>query len=234
MDAIWSGSEDFPLYGYIIRAVMAYIILLILMKVLGQRSLSSLQPTDFLYAIVIGDIIGEPLSSGESEFTGPLSAALTLSAIHFTLSYLTLKGSKFRRITDDEPLFLVRDGRILREELKKTKVTLDMLLMEMRLRDVPNIADVDTAILEANGEISIIPKEEKQPVTKEDMDLPAPRIGYPTVIIEDGNLLIDNLKKHDLDREWLQKQLEDRGISDPQDIMLATVTKSGEFYCSRK
>lgn len=232
MTAIWDGSEQFPLFGFAVRAAIAYLVLIVLIKILGQRSVSSLQPTDFLYAIVIGDVIGEPLTSGEDSFKGPLLAAFTLTAIHLGLTFTTLKWSKFRRITDDEPIFLIKDGKILRKQMKKTKVTLDMLLMELRLRGYPDVSEVDMAILEANGEISVIPKKETTPATKNDLNIPAPPVGYPVVLIEDGNVIEDNLKRHNLTESWLSKELKKRGVNDTRDVMLATVTKSGELYYS--
>lgn len=234
MDSFWQGDPHLTITAFVIRATIAYLFLFGLIKFLGQRTMSSLQAQDFLFAIVIGDVIGEPLVNGETNLSGPFAVALTLTVIHYVTTFMALKSARFRRFVDEEPRILISKGKILRSMMKKTKVTLDMLLMSARLKNVTNLSDVELAILEPNGEISIITRAHANPVTPRDLDLPVTDITMPSVLIKDGHVVRGNLKHHDLTEEWLDEQLAGQGIRSPKDVFLALLESDGKLYISRK
>ncbi|RXT08148.1 DUF421 domain-containing protein [Ammoniphilus sp. CFH 90114] len=230
----WQGDAHMPILGFVIRATVAYLFLFSLIKFLGQRTLSNLQAQDFLFAIVIGDVIGDPLVNQETSLSGPLAVALTLTFIHYITTFLALKSARFRRFVDEEPRLLVSRGKILRGMMKKTKVTLDMLLMSARMNNVMKLSDIELAILEPNGEISIITKAQANPVTLRDLDLPISEVKMPSVLIEDGNIVNRNLEHHNLSIGWLENQLEEQGIKSAKDVFLALLEGDGSLYVSTK
>ncbi|WP_054637048.1 DUF421 domain-containing protein [Thalassorhabdus alkalitolerans] len=229
----WTGSEALPITGFVIRAIIVYIYIFLMVKILGQRSMGSIDPLDFIFGVVIGDIVGEPLSSGDLPLGGPLASAGLIAAFHFTLTYTALKTPRFRRVIEDEPLIVIEKGKILHDQLKKAKVTIESLLMDLRLRDASDLNEVDYAILEANGQISVIKKSANQALTPTDMNMDPKDKGYPKVIIEDGKIIHANLKELG-SIDWLKEELLKRGHRNPHEIFLLTIDETSGWYISPK
>lgn len=232
MFEFWTGAENLPIYGFIIRALIVYIYVFIIIKILGQRSMVAINPIDFLFAVIIGDVVGEPLSSGEMPLGGPLAAAAVIAGLHLFLSYVALKTPRFRRIIEDEPIIIIEKGKILHKELKKAKITVESLLMDMRLQDAADLNEIDYAVLESNGQISVIKKSQYQSLTPYDMQKQTPPKGYPTVLIQDGRIVHANLEKVGT-RGWLEEQLQKKGIRHHSDCFLMTMDEGGQIYVSK-
>lgn len=232
MFEFWTGAEDLAIYGFLIRALIVYLYMFIIIKVLGQRSIGALNPLDFLFGVIIGDVLGEPLSSGNVPLAGPLSAAALVSGLHLFLSYIALKMPRFRRVIEDEPIILIEKGKILHKELTKAKITVESLMMDLRLESAIDLTEVDYAILESNGRISVIKKSEYQSLTPNDMLMQTPLKGYPTVLIQDGWIVESNLKKVGT-RGWLEEQLKNHGIKHHTDCFLMTMDEGGQLYISK-
>lgn len=231
--SFWTGSENLSIWGFLVRAFIVYIYIFIVIKVLGQRSIGALNPLDFLFGVIIGDVIGEPLSSGDIPLSGPLASATLIASLHLGLSYLALHTPRFRRIIEDEPLILVKNGQILKKQLHKTKVTVESLLMDLRLRGVADLSQVDYAVLESNGQISVIKKSEAESVTPQDLNLPSPPPkGYPKVIILDGKIVHKNLEKVGT-IDWLKEKIAELGFQRVDEIFLLTIDEGGQIYYSK-
>ena len=229
----WTGAKELPIWGFLIRALIVYLYIFITIKVLGQRSIGTINPLDFLFGIIIGDVIGNPLSSGEVPLAGPLAAATFIAALHLGLSYIALKTPRFRRIIEDEPLILVKNGRILREQLRKTKLTVESLLMDLRLKGTSDLNQVDYAVLESNGQISVIRKSDEDPLTPKNLNLPPlPPKGYPKVLILDGKVVHKNLEKVGT-ISWLKEKTAELGFNNMEEIFLLTIDEGGQFYYSK-
>ncbi|WP_216827846.1 DUF421 domain-containing protein [Alkalihalobacterium elongatum] len=231
MFEFWTGSPDLAVSGFLFRALIVYIYIFLMVKMLGQRSMNSINPIDFIFGVIIGDIVGEPLSSGDLPLGGPLAAAALIAGLHLALSVIALHTPRFRRVIEDEPIILVRHGKILKKEMKKAKVTIESLLMDLRLLEVSDLNEVDYAILEANGQISVIKKSQYQSITPEDMSIQTSQKGYPTVLIEDGHIILANVKKVGT-VDWLREQVTKHGYGSYKDIFLMTMDEGGQIYIS--
>ncbi|OIJ12744.1 DUF421 domain-containing protein [Anaerobacillus arseniciselenatis] len=231
MFEFWTGATDLPVYGYLIRAVIVYVYIFLMIKVLGQRSIGAINPLDFLFGVIIGDVVGEPLSSGDLPLGGPLAAAALIAGLHLFLSFIALKTPRFRRLIEDEPIILIEHGMILHKELKKVKMTVESLLMDLRLQDAIDISEVDYAILESNGQISVIKKSQYQSLTPNDMLQQTPPKGYPTVLVQDGAIVWPNLDKVGT-KGWLEEQLKRFGLKHHTDCFLMTMDEGGQIYVS--
>lgn len=232
MFEFWTGAEDLPVYAFIIRAVIVYVYIFIMIKVLGQRSMVAINPIDFLFAVIIGDVVGEPLADGSIDLTGPFAAAALIASLHLFLSYISLKTPRLRRVIEDEPIIIIEKGKILHKELTKAKITVESLLMDMRLQDASDLNEVDYAVLESNGQISVIKKPQFQSLTPNDMQQQTPPKGYPTVLIQDGKIVTPNLKKVGT-KGWLEEQLQKHGIHHHSDCFLMTMDEGGQIYVSQ-
>lgn len=228
----WTGSETLPVYAFMIRALVIYVYIFIVIKVLGQRSMVAINPIDFLFAVIIGDVVGEPLADGTIHLSGPLAAAAVIAGLHLFLSYIALKTPRFRRVIEDEPIIIVEKGKILHKEMKKAKMTVESLLMDLRLQDASDLSEVDYAVLESNGQISVIKKSQYQSLTPSDMLKQTPPKGYPTVLVQDGKIIEANLEKVGT-KGWLEEQLQKHGIRHHSDCFLMTMDESGKIYVSQ-
>ncbi|MBU9721368.1 MULTISPECIES: DUF421 domain-containing protein [Bacillaceae] len=231
MFEFWTGAEELPIYGFLIRAVIVYVYVFLLIKILGQRSMMAVSPIDFLFGVIIGDVVGEPLADGSTELGGPLAAASLIGGLHLFLSYYALKLPRFRRVIEDEPLILVEKGKILHEEMRKAKVTVEALLMDLRIQSAIDLSEVDYAILESNGQISVIKKSKFDALTPTDMGQNPDTKGYPKVVIQDGRIIHANLRKF-ADLTWLKNTLSNYGYNDAKEVFLMTVDDTEKVFIS--
>ncbi|WP_026689781.1 DUF421 domain-containing protein [Alteribacter aurantiacus] len=229
----WQGASELPVYNYLIRAIIVYIYIFLLIKVLGQRSIGTINPLDFIFGVIIGDIVGEPLADGEIPLPGPLAAAAFISAIHLFLSWIALKMPRFRRVIEDEPIVLINKGKILHKELNRMKITVESLMMDLRLQNAIDLSEVDYAVLESNGQISVIKKTQFDAATPDDLGKMPISKGYPTVLIQDGHVIDANLSKLK-SRSWLQEQLLKHGLKEPKECFLMTLDEAENVYVSKR
>ncbi len=208
--------------------------LFVITKLMGQREMAQLNLFDFIVSITIGGLVSGPLFNPRAGLKGALINVGLLGTLDIVLAYLSLKNPKFRRIVQEEPIVLVQNGKILEGMMGKTRFNLDDLLAELRLKNIPNISDVEFAILESNGKLSIIPKSQARPLTPRDLRLSTEYEGMPTVLIEDGNIVEDNLRDNHLTKEWLYHELKAQGINDVTNVMAAILDTKGTLFVSRK
>jgi uncharacterized membrane protein YcaP (DUF421 family) len=227
----WSGAESLPIYGFLVRAAIIYLYIFLIVKIVGQRSMGSIDALDFIFGVVIGDILGEPLTDGSVPLPGPMVAAATIAGLHLSLSLIALKTPRFRRVIEDEPIILARNGVILPQQLKKVKITLESFMMDMRLNGASDLSEVDYAVLEMNGQISVIKKSAYDSATPKDLKQNTPNKGYPTVVIEDGRIIEANLKNLGT-IDWLRELIHKEGYANPKEIFFMTIDEAGNVYVS--
>jgi uncharacterized membrane protein YcaP (DUF421 family) len=188
---------------------------------------------DFLFGVIIGDVLGEPLSSGDVSLGGPIASAGLISALHLGLSYFALNAPRIRRVLEDEPIILIENGKILHHMLRKTKITMESLMQDLRLKEASDLSEVDYAVLESSGQISVIKKSKFMAATPNDLNQsPSPK-GYPSVLIQDGKIIEANVNKFGT-LEWLEQQLKSYGFKDPSEVFLFTMDEGGKVYFSKK
>lgn len=175
-----------------------------------------------------------PLFLPNVALRGALINIALLGLLNIGLSYLALKNAKLRRIIQDEPLVLIQNGKILDKMMGRARFNLDDLLTQLRLVNVANISDVEFAILESNGQLSVILKSQAKPVTPADLKLETSYEGMATVLIEDGNIVEDNLQKNKLTQAWLLTELQSQGVDNVQSVMAAILDTKGKLYISKK
>lgn len=230
----WQSQETLTLIQWVLRASVAFFWLLFITKLMGQREVGRLTLFDFVVAITIGSIVASPLSSSTSALNGALISITVIGLLDILIAYLALKNAKLRRIVQEEPIVLIKNGQILGDTLRKARFNLDELLMELRQKNFPNVHDVEFAILESNGKVSVIPKSQARPVKPQDLHLPTLYEGMPTVLIQDGNIVEDNLRENQLSKDWLYKRLNIMGIEDEKHVFTALLDTVGRLYISKK
>ena len=207
---------------------------MLISKLMGQREVGSMNMFDFVVAITIGSVASSHLVDSEVPMMGSLISIAAIGAVDIVLAFLSLKHSRLRRVVQDESIMLIENGQIRYDMLAKTMYNLDDLLAGLRLKNYPNIHDVEFAFLEPNGQLSVIPKSQARPVTPADLGLATEYEGRPVVLIEDGNILAGNLKDIGLTKKWLFDELAKQGIHDPQDLAAVILDTKGRLYIGRK
>lgn len=205
----------------VIKILVIYIITIAIMRLMGKSTIVQMTPYDLVAIIIVGTVASEPLIS--TEFLPTLGALTTLVILHIIFSKLTLWqwGNRFFL---GEPTLLVKNGEIIEDNMEKTMVSIAQLLSILRSKGYPNISDIDYAILEPIGEISIIPKPENTPVTVQHLEISIDDEGLPIAVIIDGRVQDKNLKLLGKSRDWLMEKLQANNLN-VKDIIYAYVNE---------
>lgn len=213
----------------VILSLTSILVLFILTKIIGSREMSQLSMFDYINSITIGSIAAEMATSLEENFMQPLVAMITYAAVIILLEFIASKSLKLRRFINGTSLILLDNGKLYKENFKKAKLDVSEFLIECRNKNYFNLSDIQTAILEPNGKISILPKSLKRSVTPEDLALTPEQEQIVTNIISDGVILRNNLKATGNNETWLRNQLKEQHISNIKDIFLATCDSNNNF-----
>lgn len=209
-----------------IRTFVLYILVVIAIRVMGKGELSELQPYELVVIIMVSELASLPMETVEMPFVNGVVAISTLVFLQVIISFITLKSEKARSIICGKPNILIENGKIVDKELKKLRISMNDLIEQLRIKNFPNIDDVEFAILETNGDLSIIPKSSKRPLTPSDMNLKVEKEDLPISLILDGKINQENLNKASLNFNWLYKELKKQKIDDINKILYASVDQN--------
>lgn len=197
-------------------------------KIMGHKQMSQLDFFDYISGITIGSIAAE-LATELEEPLKPLIAIAVYGAAAVLLSKITSLFPKTRKYINGTPTILMNNGKLYRENLKKAKLDLSEFMVICRQQGYFNLSDIQTAVFEFNGKLSILPVSKKRPANPEDLNLsPAPEFIH-TEVIMDGRILDENLKRMGLDDKWLQKQLNAQGYKKTEEVFLALCDENNQL-----
>lgn len=208
-----------------VTSLGSLIVLFILTKLIGNREMSQLNMFDYINSITIGSIAAEMATELE-DFLQPLVAMIVYALATIIISYVSCKSIKFQRIISGKVKILLDNGKIYSKNFSKSRLEINEFLTQCRSQGYFNINDIQTAILETNGKISILPKSGKRPIVPDDMQIQVRQEKINTNIILDGTLLKENLKNVGKSEEWLYKEINKQGKFKLKDIFLATVDEN--------
>ncbi len=210
------------LFNVVIRGLLSLITLFLVTKLIGKKQVSQLSLFDYVIGISIGNFAAEMTINLESEELYGIIAVLLFGGIAYLVSVGTMKSIKLRRFFMGSPTILIEHGKILQDNFYKVKYDINDMLEQCRVNGYFDISEIDYAIVEANGELSILAKSEYLPVNRNDMKLKVSKSGLCANVIIDGKVMYNNLEKINKDEKWLNKELKLKG-KDISDIILATV-----------
>ncbi len=218
----------------ILRCFILYFVIVIAVRIMGKRQIGELQPSELVITILISELGSMPIQDTDQPILAGVLPILTLAAIELAVSLITLKSIKARYLIYGKPIVLVYKGKMYQKEMTKARVSIDDLIEAMRTSGIMKVDDVDYAILETNGNMSIIPKADKLPVTPEDINIKPNDQNMPDIIIVDGRILDENIKSCGLTREWLYKVLKKQGVTNEKEIFFLAREKTGKTYIVKK
>ena len=193
--------------------------LFVIAKMIGHKQMSQLDLFDYITGITIGSIAAELATNLDKPWWKPLTSMIVYGIITILLSTVTAKYPKTRKYVNGTPTIIMDNGKIYRDNLKKAKLELSEFLMMCRQEGYFDLSDIQTAVFECNGKLTILPVSTKRPVNPEDMCITPEKACIKTEVIMDGRILDENLKRMGLDQKWLKEQLKNQG-DDLDEIML--------------
>ncbi|MFJ7932408.1 DUF421 domain-containing protein [Peribacillus sp. NPDC096448] len=211
-----------------IRALLFLIILFLVTKLLGKKQLSQLSYFEYVVGITIGSIGAEVITGLERNISVGVIGIVTTAAISFLIGVISLKSKIVRDLVEGKGTVFIKDGKIMEDNLKKERYTTDELLELLRKKDAFQVSDVEFAVLEATGDLSVMLKKENQPLTAKDLNLVVASVKEPQTVIMDGEILDEPLATIGRSRDWLHTELEKIGVT-IENVFLGQINSYGEL-----
>lgn len=222
------------LLGTLIRGILIYILALFLTRIMGRKLISQMTFFDFIMGVSMGSIVANAVVGQEFTSTSAATALVVLSILTIASAYLHVKSFRLRKLINSEPVTLVENGTIVEENMKNIKLTINELMMKLREKNTFNLADVEFAIMETDGELSVLPKADKQPLTPKHMNIQTTSSGLTRDIIIDGIIMEENLTSVGLDKKCLTTQLNSQNIKDVSEVFYAGLDNTKKLHISKK
>ncbi|MGG4551824.1 DUF421 domain-containing protein [Paenibacillus humicus] len=230
------------LASLILRTVLMYIIAFVVMRIMGKREIGELSIFDLVISVMIAEIAVFAIEDMKRPLYEGIVPMITLLLIQMAIAKVSLHSRGVRSLFDGKPSVIIQDGRINREEMRRQRYNLDDLLMQLRANNIDNVADVEFAVLETSGQLSVMPKKEaarsgryvQGSAAAERASKPVvPRIRYeeiPLSLIMDGKVQDRNLEQIGKTRFWLKNQIQARGVKEFKEIFFCSIDHQGKLY----
>lgn len=213
-----------------IRSVMAFIVLLIIARIMGKKQLSQLTFFDYVVGITIGNISGSLAVDQNLKMTNGLIGLVVWGSFAVIMSLVSLKSLRFRQVTDGQPTVVVKNGKIQEKNLKKLRMPIEDLMPLLRSKNAFKLSDVELAVMELSGDLSVMKKTDAEPITPKVLGMQMEQEKQPQIVLHDGKVLENSLNKTGYTREWLLGEVQKQGADSFQDVFLAQIDSKGNVY----
>jgi len=217
----------------IFRAFVLYLVVILVMRIMGKREIGQLQPYELAITLIISELVTLPMENNAIPLMNGVIPVFTITLAQLLLSYLTTKSQWIQDFVSGRYSIIVENGKMIQKNMVKQKYNITELQEQLRLKGVVKVSDVQYAILETNGQLSVILKEPKQPVTAEQMNVLTEYEGMPVNIILDGKLVEENLNSAKLTTKDVEKRLKKDKLR-IDDVFFASINAKGEYYIQPK
>lgn len=212
----------------ILRTVLVFFIMLAVVRLMGKREIGQLSAFDFVVAIMMAELAIIPLENQDVPFWHGIIPLVVLVILEIGISYLALHSHAVRGFLDGRPQVIIENGKILKGEMRKSRYNLDDLMGQLREKGYPNIDDIEFAILETSGTLSVIPKSQKRALTAADIGVHTGYEGMPSILIMDGVVIHQALWRCGLDEPWLIREIRSKGYR-IKDVFMAMLDTGGKL-----
>lgn len=217
-----------------LRTIILYFIVVFTIRIMGKRQIGELQPFELVIAIMVSELASIPMQDTRLPLSHGVIPIITLLILQVLISSLELKNEFARTVFSGKPSIIISSGKIDIMELRNNRYNINDLLEELRLQGYYNIEDIEFAILETSGQLSIIPKTELKPITKKDLNIKTSQDDLPVTLILDGKINLNNLKFINKNKSWLLSQINKNNILSPDKIFIALLDSNGKFFFQLK
>lgn len=211
------------------RSLSSFAVAVLLMKIMGRKSVHYFNYLDMLMASFSGNMLGY-FAAGNTKGPGLLIAPAVVTASTIFTELAAIKNRKVRRLIEGDPLIIIRKGKIIERNMQRARYNINEILIALRDKGIFDISQVDFAVIETDGRISVLKKPMYQPVTPSDLGLAVQAKRLPSVVISDGIILKDNLRENQKDSYWLKEELKIKGINDIRQVFLAVLTSDNSLF----
>lgn len=218
------------MFTIMLRTIILYILVVLIMRLMGKRQIGELQPFELVITITISDLASLPMQDTRIPLIHGIIPIVTLLFLEILISIIQLKFESARLVISGKPSILINKGKIDINIMRSQRLNINDLMEEIRLKGYYNLEDIEFAILETSGQLSIIPKTSLSNATKEDVKVTCAQDTIPVTLILDGNVNHKNLKILGRDEKWLKSILNSKNINSPKEIFIALIDSKGKFY----
>ena len=204
------------------------------MRLMGKRQMVQLQPYEFVIAVMIAELAVLPMENIDAPITHSLYPIAILVGLEIIISLISLKYEKFRTLISGRPTIVIEHGHIKENTLRKLRYNLDELMGQLRNAGFHNINDVEFAVLETSGQLSVFPRSQVRPATPQDLNIPTPYEGLTIPLVLDGQIKFENLELCGLNYSWLAESIKKEGLTDINDVFYAGLSTQGVLKIQRK
>ncbi|WP_099355063.1 DUF421 domain-containing protein [Fredinandcohnia onubensis] len=212
------------------RALLSFLILFLLARILGKKQIYQLTFFDYVVGIAIGDMASTIVIDKSVKILNGIIGLVVFTILSLLIGFGAVKSFRFREIVESSPTILVKDGKVMEKSLLKERMTFDDLLNGLRIKGAFNLSEVELAMLETNGEISVLKKPKYQAITPNDIGLSVEEDHGPSLAIIDGMVLEKHLNYLGYSKEWLLQEIKKQGASNTEDVFLAQINSDGSVY----
>ena len=217
------------------RTVILYFILMVGLRLMGKRQIGELEPSELVLTLIISDLAAVPMQDFGIPLVNGLFPIITLLCLSMLLSFFSLKSIRFRGLVCGHPTVIVREGKVLQQNMARNRFTVDELLEQLRSQGYSDLSAVKYAILETSGQVSVLPYTKASPVTPQVMNQQVEDdVTLPVLLINDGHIMSENLAASGRDQAWLEGQLKTRRLTSPRQVFFMTVDEAGTVVCVAK
>ncbi|MDD3224217.1 MAG: DUF421 domain-containing protein [Clostridium sp.] len=218
------------MFTIMLRTIILYILVVLIMRLMGKRQIGELQPFELVITITISDLASLPMQDTRIPLIHGIIPIVTLLFLEILISIIQLKFESARLVISGKPSILINKGKIDINIMRSQRLNINDLMEEIRLKGYYNLEDIEFAILETSGQLSIIPKTSLSNATKEDVKVQCAQDTIPVTLILDGNVNHKNLKILGRDEKWLKSILNSKNINSSKEIFIALIDSKGKFY----
>ncbi len=219
----------YDMWIVLIRTFLLYFIVIMVVRFMGKRQIGQLQPTELVVTILLSEIAAIPLENDSVPLIYSLSAVILLACLEIISSGIALKSGKYRRAVEGNAVFIIKEGKLDAKAVKKLRYSIDDIMEGLRQKDVFDISEVEYAVVETNGNLSILLKSDKIPLTPSDMEMNKKEKGIPAVVVADGKYIYSNFSLCRTSEEKIGKLLEKEKMTIDK-VMLMTLDKTGNKF----
>jgi len=217
-----------------LRTIILYLVLILSMRLMGKRQIGQMEAGEFVVAMLIADLAAVPMQDSSIPLLSGLVPLITVLGLELVLSFLVLKSVALRRLLCGKPVILIDNGKVLQENLRRTRLTLDELVSHLRQKDILDLNTVQYAILETDGNLSVFPYPENRPASACDAGISVPKQYLPITIIEDGRLSREDLQRSGKDMPWLRKILGSRRARQETTLLLTVDSEENIVWIEKE
>ena len=222
------------MFNIILKTIIIYFTIVFAMRIMGKRQIAQLQPYELVLALLIAEVTAKPMDTPGTPLSYGLVSAITLILLYFLIARLSIKSETVKKLFSSKPSIVVNKGVILREELSRLDYTLSDLIEQIRAKGFYDVCDIDYAILETNGKLSVFPITTKMPPTLSDLNLKPNHTNLAYSIIMDGKFQKDNLIKCGLSQDAVISALSHVGVADISRVFYASLHDNNKIFVQQK